>query len=312
MVLNTVVDGNFADKRVLIRVDFNVPLKEGVVTDDTRIRAALPTIEYLLEQGASLIVMSHLGRPKGEKNPAFSLAPVAKRFSELLGKPVISASDVIGDAVEAQVKALKSGEVLLLENMRYYNEETDNDAAFAKRLASYADCYVNDAFGTAHRAHASTEGVSHYLPSYAGFLIEKEVKFMAPLLSDPEQPFVAIIGGAKVSSKISVLESLLQTCSAVVIGGGMAYTFLKEQGHTVGGSLVEEEYRETAASFLKKAAEKGVKVILPADHLCAERFDAAEEAILVDGADIPENLIGLDIGPKTVAAIVSELATAKN
>ncbi len=312
MVLNTVVDGNFADKRVLIRVDFNVPLKEGVVTDDTRIRAALPTIEYLLEQGASLIVMSHLGRPKGEKNPAFSLAPVAKRFSELLGKPVISASDVIGDAVEAQVKALKSGEVLLLENMRYYNEETDNDAAFAKRLASYADCYVNDAFGTAHRAHASTEGVSHYLPSYAGFLIEKEVKFMAPLLSDPEQPFVAIIGGAKVSSKISVLESLLQTCSAVVIGGGMAYTFLKEQGHTVGGSLVEEAYRETAASFLKKAAEKGVKVILPADHLCAERFDAAEEAILVDGADIPENLIGLDIGPKTVAAIVSELATAKN
>ncbi|MFA5447773.1 MAG: phosphoglycerate kinase [Sphaerochaeta sp.] len=312
MVLNTILDGDFAGKRALVRVDFNVPLKDGVVTDDTRIRSALPTIEHLLNAGASVVVMSHLGRPKGKKNPDFSMAPVAKRFSELLGKPVTLASDVIGAEVEKAATALKAGEVLLLENVRFYAEEEANDPAFAKSLAALADVYVNDAFGTAHRAHASTEGVSHFLPSYAGLLIEKEVKFMGPLLANPEKPFVAIIGGSKVSSKISVLESLVKTCSAVVIGGGMAYTFLLEKGHKVGKSLVEEEYRATAASFLKKADELGVNVILPVDHRCGAAFDENTPVVAIDGPDIPDDLIGMDVGPKTVALIVDEIKGAKN
>ncbi|MDC7244019.1 MAG: phosphoglycerate kinase, partial [Sphaerochaetaceae bacterium] len=265
MVLNTIRDANLDNKKVVIRVDFNVPIKDGVVTDDTRIKAALPTIKYLLEQGATLVVMSHRGRPKGEKKPEFSMAPIAKRFSELLEKEVKLAPDVIGSEVEAMVASLNKGEVLLLENCRYYNEETNNDADFAKKLASYGDLFVNDAFGTAHRAHASTEGVSHFLPSFAGFLIEKEVKYMGPLLTNPEKPFVAIIGGSKVSSKITVLESLVNTCDTIVIGGGMAYTFLQVKGHTIGKSLLEEDYIETAKSFLLKAEEKGVKVILPVD-----------------------------------------------
>jgi len=312
MDLNTILDGNFAGKRALVRVDFNVPVKDGVVTDDTRIKAALPTIKYLLDQGASVVVMSHFGRPKGKKNPDFSMAPIRERFSALLGKPVTLASDVIGEAVEKEVKALKAGEVLLLENVRFYAEEEANDPAFAKTLASYGDVYVNDAFGTAHRAHASTEGVAHYLPSYAGFLIEKEVKFMGPLLDNPTQPFVAIIGGSKVSSKIGVLESLAKTCQTVVIGGGMAYTFLLEQGHSIGDSLVEQEYRQTAASFLAKAEERGVKVILPVDHLCGAAFKEDTEPVLVDSADIPDGLIGMDIGVKTIALIVAELKGAKS
>ncbi|HOE83843.1 MAG TPA: phosphoglycerate kinase [Sphaerochaeta sp.] len=312
MDLNTILDGNFAGKRALVRVDFNVPVKDGVVTDDTRIKAALPTIKYLLDQGASVVVMSHFGRPKGKKNPDFSMAPIRERFSALLGKPVTLASDVIGEAVEKEVKALKAGEVLLLENVRFYAEEEANDPAFAKTLASYGDVYVNDAFGTAHRAHASTEGVAHYLPSYAGFLIEKEVKFMGPLLDNPTQPFVAIIGGSKVSSKIGVLESLAKTCQTVVIGGGMAYTFLLEQGHSIGDSLVEQEYRQTAASFLAKAEERGVKVILPVDHLCGAAFKEDTEPVLVDSADIPDGLIGMDIGVKTIALIVAELKRAKS
>ncbi len=312
MVLNTILEANFTGKRALVRVDFNVPVKDGNVGDDTRIKAALPTIEYLLDAGASVVVMSHFGRPKGKKNPDFSMAPIAKRFSELLGKPVALADDVIGSSVERAVKNLKAGEVLLLENVRFYSEEEANDPSFAKTLASYADVYVNDAFGTAHRAHASTEGVAHYLPSYAGFLIEKEVKFMAPLLENPARPFVAIIGGSKVSSKFSVLESLAKTCQTVVIGGGMAYTFLLEQGHSIGGSLVEEEYRQTAASFLAKAKERGVKVILPVDHLCGAAFKEDAEPILIDSADIPDGLIGMDIGPRTIALIVSELKGAKS
>lgn len=313
MKLRTVKDAELANKRVLIRVDFNCPIKDGVVTDDTRIRAALPTIEYILEQpGTSLVVMSHLGRPKGEKNPAFSLAPVVKRFSELLGKPVELASDVIGSEVEAKAKSLKAGEILVLENTRFYNEEKNNDPEFSKELASYGDLYVNDAFGTAHRAHASTEGVSHYLPSYAGFLIEKEVTFMGPLLTDPKKPFVAIIGGSKVSSKISVLESLVKTCNTIVIGGGMAYTFLKVQGKKIGKSLLEEDYLETAVSFLSKAAEKGVKVILPIDHVCAKEFKEDAEPITVDGVDIPDDFIGMDVGPRTVELIVEEIKSAKS
>ena len=313
MVLNTIRDADLTGKRVLIRVDFNVPLKEGVVKDDTRIRAALPTIEYILSQkGASLVVMSHFGRPKGKKNPEFSMAPIGRRFAELLGKPVKVAPDVIGPEVEAEVKALKAGEVLLLENVRFYPDEEANSPEYAKALASYGDVYVNDAFGTAHRAHASTEGVAHFLPSYAGFLIEKEVKFMAPLLENPEHPFVAIIGGAKVSSKIGVLQSLLRTCDTMVIGGGMAYTFLTVQGHKVGKSLVESDYLDTARDFLKAAAEKKVNVILPVDHIAAEAFDENAAPVAVDGIDIPDNLMGMDVGPKTIALIKDAVSKAKS
>ncbi|NCD05291.1 MAG: phosphoglycerate kinase [Spirochaetia bacterium] len=311
MVLNTIRDAKLNDKKVVIRVDFNVPIKDGVVTDDTRIQAALPTINYLLEQGATLIVMSHRGRPKGEKNPEFSMAPIAKRFSELLNKEVKLAPDVIGSEVEALVNSLKKGDVLLLENCRYYNEETDNDLDFAKKLAAFGDLYVNDAFGTAHRAHASTEGISHFLPSYAGFLIEKEVKYMAPLLSNPQKPFVAIIGGSKVSSKITVLESLVKTCDTIVIGGGMAYTFMKVQGKAIGKSLLEEDYLDTARSFLAKADEKGVKVILPVDHICGATFSENAEPVLCEDV-IDGDLIGMDIGPKTIALILAELKTAKS
>jgi len=313
MVLNTIRDANLANKRVLIRVDFNVPVKDGKVSDATRIIAALPTINYILEQpGTSLVVMSHFGRPKGKKNLDFSMVPVGKKFEELLGRPVKVASDVIGPEVEKEVKSLKSGEVLLLENCRFYPEEEANDATFSKTLASYGDIYVNDAFGTAHRAHASTEGVSHYLPSYAGFLIEKEVKFMAPLLENPAKPFVAIIGGSKVSSKISVLESLVKTCDTIVIGGGMAYTFLKVQGHKIGKSLVEDDYLDTAKSFLSAVEKKCVNVILPVDHVCAESFAEDSNPILVDSVDIPDNLMGMDIGPKTTALIVEALKDAKS
>lgn len=313
MVLNTIRDADLTGKRVLIRVDFNVPLKEGVVRDDTRIRAALPTIEYILSQkGASLVVMSHFGRPKGKKNPEFSMAPIGKRFAELLGKPVKVAPDVIGPEVEKEVKALKAGEVLLLENVRFYPDEEANNPDYAKALASYGDVYVNDAFGTAHRAHASTEGVAHFLPSYAGFLIEKEVKFMAPLLENPAHPFVAIIGGAKVSSKIGVLQSLLRTCDTMVIGGGMAYTFLTVQGHKVGKSLVEADYLDTARDFLKAAAEKKVNVILPVDHIAAEAFDENAAPVAVDGIDIPDNLMGMDVGPKTIALIKDAISKAQS
>ena len=312
MQLNTIREADLKGKRVLIRVDFNVPLKNGVVTDNTRIKAALPTVKYILEQGASLVVMSHFGRPKGQKNPDFSMAPIAKEFEKLLGQPVKLASDVIGPEVEAEVKALKPGEVLLLENVRFYKEEEGNDPEFAKTLASYGDVYCNDAFGTAHRAHASTEGVSHYLPSYAGFLIEKEVRFMAPLLENPEKPFVAIIGGSKVSSKITVLESLVRTCDTIVIGGGMAYTFLNVLGNSIGKSLFEPDYVDTAKAFLEKAKEKGVKVILPVDNVCAKEFSETAEPILVNSDNISDDLMGMDIGPKTVQLIVDALKDAKS
>lgn len=312
MVLNTIKEADLKGKRVVIRVDFNVPVKEGVVKDATRIKAALPTIKYILDEGASLVVMSHFGRPKGQKNPDFSMAPIAKEFEKLLGRPVKLAKDVIGPEVEAEVKALKPGEVLLLENVRFYKEEEANDPEFARTLASYGDIYCNDAFGTAHRAHASTEGVAHYLPSYAGFLIEKEVKFMAPLLENPEKPFVAVIGGSKVSSKITVLESLVKTCDTIVIGGGMAYTFLSVLGKEIGKSLFEADYIETAKAFLAKAAEKGVKVILPVDHVCAAEFAENAEPVLVDDVNIPSDLMGMDIGPKTVALIVEEIKKAKS
>jgi len=312
MALKTIKDIDLKNKKVLVRVDFNVPLKEGVVTDATRIERALPTINSILKNdGASVIVMTHLGRPKGEKKPEFSLAPVAKKFEELLGKEVKFASDSIGSEVESLASDLKAGEVLLLENLRYYKGETDNDPEFAKQLASIADVYVNDAFGTAHRAHASTEGVTKYLPSVAGLLIEKEVSYFSPILNDPQKPFVAIIGGAKVSSKITVLESLLKTADAFIIGGGMAYTFLKAQGYEIGNSLLEEEYVATAKSFLDKAAQSGVKVILPVDHLVASDFSDKAEATLVDDLNVPVGTIGMDVGPKTIALCVELLSTAK-
>ncbi len=313
MVLNTIREADLKNKRVLIRVDFNVPLKDGKVTDATRIVAALPTIKYILDQpGTSLVVMSHFGRPKGKKNPDFSMIPVGKKFEELLGRKVKVASDVIGPEVKKEVEALKPGEVLLLENCRFYPDEEENNPSFAKELASFGDIYVNDAFGTAHRAHASTEGVAHYLPAYAGFLIEKEVKFMAPLLENPEKPFVAIIGGSKVSSKISVLESLVKTCNTIVIGGGMAYTFLKVQGHSIGKSLVEDDFLDTAKNFLAAAKAKKVNVILPVDHICAEAFAEDAKPVAVDSVDIPENLMGMDIGPKTTKLIVDALSDAKS
>ena len=312
MVLNTIKEADLKGKRVVIRVDFNVPVKEGVVKDATRIKAALPTIKYILDKGASVVVMSHFGRPKGQKNPDFSMAPIAKEFEKLLGRPVKLAPDVIGPEVEAEVKALKPGEVLLLENVRFYKEEEANDEGYAKALASYGDIYCNDAFGTAHRAHASTEGISHFLPSYAGFLIEKEVKFMAPLLENPEKPFVAVIGGSKVSSKITVLESLVKTCDTIVIGGGMAYTFLSVLGKEIGKSLFEPDYVDTAKAFLAKAAEKGVKVILPVDHVCAAEFSETAAPVAVDDVNIPADLMGMDIGPKTVSLIVEEIKKAKS
>ncbi|MEM5948928.1 phosphoglycerate kinase [Spirochaetia bacterium 38H-sp] len=311
MALKTVKDFDLKGKRVLVRVDFNVPLKDGVITDDTRIRAALPTLNYILEQDAALVIMSHLGRPKGEKKPEFSLAPVSKRLEELLGKKVIMASDCIGPEVEKLASELKPGEVLLLENVRYYKEETKNDPDFAKKLASLGDVYVNDAFGTAHRAHASTEGVAHHLPAAAGFLIEKEVSFFSKVLEAPEKPFVAVIGGAKVSTKIAVLESLLSRCTCMVIGGGMAYTFLKVQGHTIGNSLLEEDFLDTASSFLKKAEELGVEVILPVDHVVASEFSENAAPEYVDSADIPEGKIGLDVGKKTVEKVCARISEAK-
>jgi phosphoglycerate kinase len=313
MGLRTIRDIDLKGKVILLRADFNVPLKEGVITDDTRIRAVLPTIQFILDQdGTSLILMSHLGRPKGERKPEFSLTPVSERLSELLGRKVSMAPDCIGDEVKRKAEGLGAGGVLLLENLRFHNGETKNDPDFAKNLAELGDFYVNDAFGTAHRAHASTEGVSHYLPSAAGFLIEKEVKFFSPLLEDPAQPFVAVIGGAKVSSKIGVLESLLKQCKTLIIGGGMSYTFLKTKGHSIGNSLCEDEYLETAGSLLDKAAEKGVEILLPVDHVVADEFSESSEALLVNSSDIPPGKIGMDIGPKTVELIQSRIAEAKS
>lgn len=312
MALKTIKDIDLKNKKVLIRVDFNVPLKEGVVTDSTRIERALPTIKAILaEEGTSVIVMTHLGRPKGEKKPEFSLAPVAAEFKKLLGTEVKMAPDCVGSEVEALAADLKAGEVLMLENVRYYKGETDNDPEFAKQLASLGDVYVNDAFGTAHRAHASTEGVTKYLPSVAGKLIEKEVSYFAPILNDPQKPFVAIIGGAKVSSKITVLESLVKTADAFIIGGGMAYTFLKAQGYEIGNSLLEEDYIETAKSFLDEAAAAGVKVILPVDHVVASEFSDTADAQQVDDVNVPAGTIGMDIGPKTIANCVEAVSTAK-
>ena len=313
MALRTVKDFDFTDKKVLVRVDFNVPLKEGKITDDTRIKAALPTLKYILDQkGAKLVLMSHLGRPKGKKDPAFSLAPVASYLADLTGWTVKMADDVIGEGVKKEADSLAAGEVLVLENTRYYEGETKNDPDLAKQIAELGDVYVNDAFGTAHRAHASTEGVTKYLSSCAGFLIEKECKFFDGILENPQKPFVAVIGGAKVSSKIGVLESLLPKCTSLVIGGGMAYTFLKVKGHTIGKSLFEEEYVATAQNLLKSAESAGVEIILPEDHIVASEFSQDAQGEYVESTDIPEGKIAMDVGVKTIEKIKARISDAKS
>jgi phosphoglycerate kinase len=311
MAKKTVRDVDLKKKKVLVRVDFNVPLKEGKITDDTRITAALPTLNYILDQkGASLILMSHLGRPK-KPDKENSLQPVATRLSELLGRPVTLAPDCIGPETEAVVKAMKPGDVVLLENVRFHPEEEKNDPEFARKLASLGDVYVNDAFGTAHRAHASTEGVAKILPGVAGFLMEKEIKFLGGVFENPAKPFVAVIGGAKVSTKIAVLESLLPRVTSMIIGGGMTYTFTKAQGHTIGKSLCETDFLPTAAAFLKKAQSTGVEVLLPIDQLVGTEFVETAKAELVDGVDVPEGKISMDIGPKTIALFRDRILKAK-
>lgn len=287
-------------KRVLVRVDFNVPVSDGVCTDDTRIRAALPTINKLVEGGARVVLMSHLGRPSGEGfEEKFTLRPAALRLAELLGKPVAFASDTIGEDAHAKVAALQDGQVLVLENLRFDKREKKNDPAFCEELASLGDAYVNDAFGTAHRAHASTAGVAALLPAYAGYLMQREVGTLSGMLDKPRRPFVAILGGSKVSDKIKVIDALLEKCDTLIIGGGMCFTFLLAQGKQVGTSLKEEDWVERAAAMLKKAEERGVKLLLPVDVVCADKFaeDARTETVSVDA--IPADMMGLDIGPET-------------
>lgn len=297
----TIEDIDVKGKKVLARCDFNVPLKDGEITNDKRIVAALPTIKYLMENGAKVILCSHLGRPKGEYKPEFSLAPVAKRLSEYLGVEVKLAEDenVVGENAKAMAAELKDGEVMLLENVRYRKEETKNEENFSKELASLADIFVNDAFGTAHRAHCSTTGVASYLPAVCGYLIQKEIKFMGGALSDPKRPLVAILGGAKVSDKIGVIANLIEKCDTIIIGGGMAYTFMKYLGHNIGDSLLEADWIEKAGEMMKTAEEKGVKFLIPVDNKVGKEYDENTEYKVVNSDDIPDGWMGLDIGPKT-------------
>ena len=309
----TIKDIEWTGKRALVRCDFNVPLKEGKIADDTRIRAAMPTIEYLVEHGARVVLMSHLGRPDGEPKPEFTLKPVADRLAELLGAPVafVPSPTVVDDEVRETAGNLEAGQCMLLENLRYRKEETKNGADYAKELASLGDVFVNDAFGTAHRAHASTAGCADYIPCVSGFLIEKEVKFLGQAVEDPERPFVAIMGGSKVGDKIKVIENLLEKVDALLIGGGMAYTFFKSQGYEIGKSILDEPNIELAAELLRKADEKGVRMMLPVDTICAKEFsnDAEHASYFVD--EIPEDMMGLDIGPETIKAYKAVLETAK-
>jgi 3-phosphoglycerate kinase len=308
----TIKDIDLTGKKVFVRCDFNVPMDENqTITDNTRIVAALPTIRYLLDQGCKIILASHLGRPKGEVKPEFSLQPVAKELAKLLGKEVIMAKDVIGEDAMTKATNLKSGEILLLENVRFHREETDNDPEFAKKLASMAEVFVNDAFGTAHRAHASTTGIADYLPAVSGFLIEKELKFLGEALENPERPFVAILGGAKVSDKIGVIDSLLERVDTLMIGGGMAYTFFKAQGYEVGNSICELDKLELAKNLMEKAKQKGVKFLLPVDNRVAQTIAEDAESKIVKSSQIPENWEGLDIGPETIEMYTKELQNAK-
>jgi phosphoglycerate kinase len=308
LMKKSIKDVDLEGKSVIMRVDFNVPLdKEGNITDDTRIKAALMSIRYILERNAKLILMSHLGRPKGQVKEELRLTPVSKRLSELLGKEVIQCKDSIVEETKKIISGMQVGDITLLENLRFHKEEEANDPDFSKELAGYADIYVNDAFGTAHRAHASTEGIAHFLPAYAGFLMEKEIDFLGKLVYQPEQPYIAIIGGAKVSTKIGVLEKLLEKVSVLLIGGGMAYTFLKAKGFEVGNSLVETDKVSLAFELIKKSDERGVRILLPLDHIVSDKVDENARTRTVDTNAIPRNMIGVDIGPKTIKLYKKEI-----
>ena len=308
----TIEDIDVSGKKVLVRCDFNVPLDENKnITDETRINAALPTIKYLLEHKAAVILCSHLGRPKGEFNMKYSLAPVAKRLSEKLGFEVKLAKDVIGPDAKKLAAEVKPGEAVLLENVRFHAEEEKNDPAFAKELASMADIYVSDAFGTVHRAHASTAGVAEYLPAVAGFLIGKELNFLGKAVTNPERPFVAILGGAKVKDKIGVITNLIEKVDTLLIGGGMAYTFMKATGGEIGNSLCDDERLSLALELLDKAKAKGVKLLLPIDNVCGKEFNNDTEQMICESGKIPEGWEGLDIGPKTVELFSKEIKAAK-
>ena len=308
----TIEDIEVKGKKVLARCDFNVPLKDGEITNDKRIVAALPTIKYLMENGAKVILCSHLGRPKGEYKPEFSLAPVAKKLSEYLGTEVKLAEDpeVVGENAKAIAENLKEGEVMLLENVRYRKEETKNEENFSKELASLADIFVNDAFGTAHRAHCSTTGVAAYLPAVCGYLIQKEIKFMGGALAEPVRPLVAILGGAKVSDKIGVISNLIEKCDTIIIGGGMAYTFMKYLGHSIGTSLLEEDWVEKAGQMMADAEAKGVKFLIPVDNKVGKEYDENTEAMVVNSDEIPDGWMGLDIGPKSQEIFVDAIKGA--
>jgi len=311
MAKKTIKDIDIRGKRVLMRVDFNVPLDENLnITDDIRIRSALPTIKYAVDKGAKVILMSHLGRPDGKVDEKMRLLPAAKRLEKLLGKPVLALKECIGDGVKKSLSAMKPGDVALLENLRFHAEEEANDPAFAKELASLGDVFVNDAFGTAHRAHASTEGVTHYLPSVAGLLVEKEIQYLGNTMDDPKRPFIAILGGAKVKDKIKVIDNLLNKVDALIIGGGMAYTFLKSQGKTIGSSKLDKDGLDTAKQALDKAAKKNIPILLPIDHIVADKFDASANTKTV-GENIPDGWMGLDIGPLTIKLFEDKLKGAK-
>lgn len=312
MAKKTIEDIQVNGKKVLVRCDFNVPMDENkVITDENRLRGALPTIQYLIKNGAKVILCSHLGRPKGEFNMKYSLRPVAERLSQLLGQEVKMADDVIGESAHKLASELKDGEVMLLENVRFHKEEEKNDPDFAKALASYADIYVNDAFGTAHRAHASTAGVADYLPAVAGFLIGKELSIMGKALDNPERPFVAILGGRKVSDKIGVINNLLEKVDTLIIGGAMSYTFFKAMGLNIGNSLVEEDKLELAKQLLAKAEAKGIKMLLPVDCVLADDFNADAKMLTVDYDKIPDGWEGMDIGPKTRELYAQAIKPAK-
>lgn len=298
----TVEDIDVRNKKVLVRCDFNVPLKDGVITDENRLIGAMPTIKYLIDNDAKVILCSHLGKPKGEPKPELSLEPVANKLSEMLKKEVKFAADnnVVGENAKKAVEDMKSGDIVLLQNTRYRKEETKNEESFSKELASLADIFVNDAFGTAHRAHCSTVGVTDFVDaSVCGYLIQKELKFLGDAVENPERPFVAILGGAKVSDKINVINNLLEKVDILIIGGGMAYTFLKAQGFSIGNSLLEEDKIEYSKEMLKKAEEKGVKLLLPIDHVVGKEFSADTEPVITEDENIPEGYMGLDIGPKS-------------
>ena len=308
----TIEDIEVQGKKVLVRCDFNVPLKDGEITNDKRIVAALPTIKYLIENGAKVILCSHLGRPKGEYKPEFSLAPVAKKLSEYLGKEVKLAEDpeVVGENAKKLASELENGDVMLLENVRYRAEETKNVESFSKELASLAEIFVNDAFGTAHRAHCSTTGVADYLPAVCGYLIQKEIKFMGGALANPQRPLVAILGGAKVSDKIGVISNLIDKCDTIIIGGGMAYTFMKFLGHSIGDSLLEADWVEKAGEMMADAKAKGVNFLIPVDNKVGKEYDENTEAMIVNSDEIPDGWMGLDIGPKSMELFVNAIKGA--